>query len=112
MNVFGVEIPRAMVLLVYVYILTATAIAFWIGRPLIGLSFLKERLTANFRYALVRLRDSAENVAFYRGEEVERQACSDDSPPSSRTRADRVPDTEVQRIQSGRQPGRRRSSRS
>ncbi|NKZ75272.1 ABC transporter ATP-binding protein/permease [Rhodococcus hoagii] len=73
MSVFGVEIPRAMVLLVYVYILTATAIAFWIGRPLIGLSFLKERLTANFRYALVRLRDSAENVAFYRGEEVERQ---------------------------------------
>lgn len=73
MDVFGVEIPRAMVVLVYVYILAATAIAFWIGRPLISLSFLKERLTANFRYALVRLRDSAENVAFYRGETVEKQ---------------------------------------
>ena len=29
--------------------------------------------TANFRYALVRLRDAAENVAFYRGEDVERE---------------------------------------
>ncbi|MGO4204744.1 ABC transporter ATP-binding protein/permease [Rhodococcus sp. TAF43] len=73
MEILGVEIPRAMVVLVYVYILTATVIAFWIGRPLIALSFLKERLTANFRYALVRLRDSAENVAFYRGEGVEKR---------------------------------------
>ena len=43
-----------------------------IGRPLIRLSFLSERLTANFRYALVRLRENAENVAFYQGEGVER----------------------------------------
>jgi len=72
MTLFGVEVPRAMVVLVYVYILTATAIAFWIGHPLIQLNFLKERFTANFRYALVRLRDRAESVAFYHGESVER----------------------------------------
>lgn len=72
MTLFGVEVPRAMVVLVYVYILTATAIAFWIGHPLIRLNFLKERFTANFRYALVRLRDRAESVAFYHGESVER----------------------------------------
>ncbi|WP_430332753.1 ABC transporter ATP-binding protein/permease [Rhodococcus sp. ACT016] len=72
MTFFGVEIPRAMVVLVYVYILTATAIAFWVGHPLIRLNFLKERFTANFRYALVRLRDRAESVAFYNGESMER----------------------------------------
>jgi len=68
----GVEIPRAMVFVVYLYVIVATWLAFKIGRPLIKLNFLSERLTANFRYALVRLRENAENVAFYRGEEVER----------------------------------------
>ncbi|QCQ91317.1 ABC transporter ATP-binding protein/permease [Rhodococcus sp. SGAir0479] len=72
MSLFGVEVPRAMVVLVYVYVLTATVVAFRIGRPLIRLNFLDERLTANFRYALVRLRDRAESVAFYHGETVEK----------------------------------------
>ncbi|MEV0252296.1 ABC transporter ATP-binding protein/permease [Nocardia sp. NPDC050712] len=73
LNVFGVEIPRAMMVLVLVYVLVTTVIAFWIGRPLIRINFLYERATANFRYALVRLRDAAENVAFYQGEGVERR---------------------------------------
>ncbi|MGW4368151.1 ABC transporter ATP-binding protein/permease [Nocardia takedensis] len=71
--VFGIEIPRAMMFLLLVYVLLTTVVAFWLGRPLIRLNFLYERVTANFRYALVRLRDSAENVAFYRGEDVERR---------------------------------------
>jgi vitamin B12/bleomycin/antimicrobial peptide transport system ATP-binding/permease protein len=39
---------------------------------LIWLSFNNEKLNAAFRYALVRLRDAAEAVGFYRGERVER----------------------------------------
>lgn len=74
MSVFGTEIPRAMVFLVMAFVLVATIVAFWIGRPLIHLTFLSERLAANFRYALVRVRDGAENIAFYRGEGVERSA--------------------------------------
>ena len=50
----------------------ATVIAFWIGRPLIRLSFRNELTNAAFRYALVRLRDAAEAVGFYRGEDAER----------------------------------------
>lgn len=73
MTVFGTEIPRAMVFLAFVYVLLTTVVAFWLGRPLIHLNFWNERLTANFRYALVRVRDGAENVAFYRGEGVERR---------------------------------------
>ena len=48
------------------------SIAFWIGRPIIWLSFNNERFNAAFRYALVRLRDASEAVAFYRGEVAER----------------------------------------
>ena len=72
LTILDVEIPRAMMFLVLIYVLVTTVVAFWIGRPLIKLNFLNERFTANFRYALMRLRDSAENVAFYRGEGVER----------------------------------------
>lgn len=72
MSVFGTDVPRAMVWFVYMFVIVSTVIAFWIGRPLIRLYFLRERLQANFRYALVRIRDGAENVAFYNGEGVER----------------------------------------
>src|SRR5690349_11309193 len=71
-SLFGFEIPRAMMWLVLTYVLVTTVVAFWLGRPLIRLNFLYERVTANFRYALVRVRDSAEKIAFYRGEGVER----------------------------------------
>jgi len=68
---FGVEIPRAMVYLVYLYVIVATVFAVWIGRPLIRLSFLNEKFSANFRYALIRLREYGESIAFFRGENVE-----------------------------------------
>lgn len=71
LNIFGVSIPRAMFWTVLVYVFVATVISFIIGRPLIWLSFRNEKLNAAFRYALVRLRDAAEAVGFYRGERVE-----------------------------------------
>jgi vitamin B12/bleomycin/antimicrobial peptide transport system ATP-binding/permease protein len=71
LTVFGLQIPRAMVFLAYVYVIIATVFAFRIGRPLIRLNFLNELLTASYRYALVRVRDNSENIAFYRGEPVE-----------------------------------------
>ncbi|MET0898237.1 MAG: ABC transporter ATP-binding protein/permease [Mycobacterium sp.] len=68
----GVQLPKAMMVIGVVYIVIATIVAFWIGRPIIGLSFNNEKFNAAFRYSLVRLRDSAEAVAFYRGELAER----------------------------------------
>jgi putative ATP-binding cassette transporter len=68
---FGFQIPRAMVFLAFIYVIIATVFAFRIGRPLIRLNFLNELLTASYRYALVRIRDNSENIAFYRGEQVE-----------------------------------------
>ncbi|AYM43049.1 ABC transporter ATP-binding protein/permease [Mycobacteroides chelonae] len=71
LNIFGYEMPRALVFLTYIYVIVTTLIAFRIGRPLIRRYFLNERLNAMFRYALVRLRDTSEAVAFYRGEKAE-----------------------------------------
>jgi putative ATP-binding cassette transporter len=68
----GIEIPHGMVFVVYVYVLIATLIAMWLGRPLIRLSFLTEKFNANFRYALIRLREYSESIAFFKGETVER----------------------------------------
>jgi vitamin B12/bleomycin/antimicrobial peptide transport system ATP-binding/permease protein len=65
------EIPRAMFWIVIVFVLMATMVTFWIGHPLIKLSFANEKLNAAFRYALVRLRDAAEAVGFYHGEAAE-----------------------------------------
>ena len=70
----------------YLYVIVATVIAFRIGRPLIRLNFLNEPLNASFRYALVRLRDNSESVAFHRGEDVERGILSARFRASSTTR--------------------------
>ncbi|OBF35865.1 multidrug ABC transporter ATP-binding protein [Mycobacterium sp. ACS1612] len=70
--IIGTEIPRALFWIGLVYVLFASVIAFWIGRPIIWLSFNNEKFNAAFRYALVRLRDASEAVAFYRGELAER----------------------------------------
>lgn len=71
LSVFGVEIPRAMIFLAYIYVIVATVFAFKIGRPLIRLNFINEKTNADFRYALIRLREYGENIAFYVGEKVE-----------------------------------------
>jgi putative ATP-binding cassette transporter len=73
LTVFGTEIPRAMVFVAYLYVIVATVFAFRIGRPLIGLSFRNEQFNASYRYALVRVRESSEAIAFQRGEDVERR---------------------------------------
>jgi putative ATP-binding cassette transporter len=72
LTIFGVGIPKAMFWIGLGYVLVASIIAFWIGKPIIWLSFNNEKFNAAFRYALVRLRDASEAVAFYRGELAER----------------------------------------
>jgi vitamin B12/bleomycin/antimicrobial peptide transport system ATP-binding/permease protein len=72
LTMFGVTVPKALFWMALVYVFFTTVVAFWIGRPLIRLSFRNELTNAAFRYALVRLRDAAEAVGFYRGGNVER----------------------------------------
>lgn len=42
------------------------------GKPLIQLNFWQLRRQADFRFGLMRLRENAESIAFYRGEAQER----------------------------------------
>jgi vitamin B12/bleomycin/antimicrobial peptide transport system ATP-binding/permease protein len=72
LTLFGVTIPKALFWIGLGYVIFATIFAFWIGRPIIWLAFNNEKFNAAFRYALVRLRDASEAVAFYRGELAER----------------------------------------
>jgi putative ATP-binding cassette transporter len=66
-----VTIPGYMLWAALAYALIGTLLTHYVGRRLIGLNFHKERLEADFRFALVRLRENAEGVALYRGEAPE-----------------------------------------
>ena len=72
LTIFGVTVPKALFWMALVYVFFTTVVAFWIGHPLIRLSFRNELTNAAFRYALVRLREAAEAVGLYRGEDAER----------------------------------------
>ena len=76
LHLLGLAIPRALFVIVCAYVLVASVITFRIGHPLIGLSFRNELSNAAFRYALIRLRDAAEAVGLYRGEQYERTLLS------------------------------------
>lgn len=68
-----VSIPGYMVWFALLYAIVGTWLAHKLGRPLIGLNYDQQRYEADFRYGLVRLRENAEGVAFYRGEHDERR---------------------------------------
>ncbi|MEI6251357.1 MAG: ABC transporter ATP-binding protein/permease [Mycobacteriaceae bacterium] len=72
LTIFGFTLTHALFWIALIYVFATTVIAFWIGRPLIRFSFRNELTNAAFRYALVRMRDAAESISFYRGEEAEK----------------------------------------
>ena len=64
-------IPGYMVWGCILYAFIGSFITHWIGRPLINLNFMQQRYEADFRFDLVRLRESSEQVALYEGEASE-----------------------------------------
>ena len=66
-----VSIPGYMVWAVLIYAIAGSAITYYVGRPLIRLNFEQERLEADFRFNLVRMREYADGVALYGGEATE-----------------------------------------
>ena len=67
----SVNIPGYMVWVAVLYALAGSLLTHFIGRPLIGLNFARQRVEADFRFGLVRLRENAEGVALYGGEDAE-----------------------------------------
>ena len=67
----GISIPGYMVWAALLYAVVGTWLTHKIGKPLIGLEFERQRYEADYRFALVRLRENAEGVALYRGEKEE-----------------------------------------
>lgn len=67
------SISHLLVGVLAVYALLGTTIALYVfGNPLIQLNFWQLRREADFRFSLMRLRENAESIAFYRGEAQER----------------------------------------
>lgn len=62
-------ISRELVAFLLIYAAAGTAITLLVfGKILIGLNFYQLKREANFRFSLVRIRENAEAIAFYRGE--------------------------------------------
>jgi putative ATP-binding cassette transporter len=55
-----------------IYAGLGTALAHWIGRPLVGLFFDRQHYEADFRFGLARLREYSEQIALLGGEEAEK----------------------------------------
>ena len=70
-TLFGLTIPAYFVWVALGYSVIGSILAQLIGRPLVSLNFIRQRLEADFRFALVRLRENAEGVALYKGESDE-----------------------------------------
>ena len=66
------SISTELVFFLIIYAIVGTTITLKVfGKILIGLNFYQLRREANFRFSLVRIRENAEAIAFYRGEAQE-----------------------------------------
>ena len=55
----------------FFYSILGTWVTHLVGRKLVKLNFIQQRYEADFRFSMIRLRESSESVAFYRGEAQE-----------------------------------------
>jgi putative ATP-binding cassette transporter len=60
-----------LVTVLFIYAAVGTIVSMLFGRRLVGLYFNQYQKEATFRYSLIRVRDNAESIAFFRGEKRE-----------------------------------------
>jgi putative ATP-binding cassette transporter len=75
--IFGYSIPGYMVWVALIYSIIGTVLTHLVGRQLVPLNFQKQRVEADFRFALVRVRENTEGIALYGGEKEEKRALLD-----------------------------------
>lgn len=61
----------------FIYSGVGTFLVHKVGRKLIGLQFNQQRYEADFRFAMMRVRENSESIAFYRGENSEMETFTD-----------------------------------
>lgn len=66
------NIPGFMVWMAVLYCVAGSIITHYIGRPQIKLNFQQQRVEADFRHHMVRVREYSESIALDKGEAVER----------------------------------------
>jgi vitamin B12/bleomycin/antimicrobial peptide transport system ATP-binding/permease protein len=71
-SLFGLKIPGYMVWVAIIYAVIGSYFTHLVGRPLAALFFRQQRVEADFRYSLVRVRENMEGIALYRGEQEEK----------------------------------------
>ncbi|HEY6439064.1 MAG TPA: ABC transporter ATP-binding protein/permease [Acetobacteraceae bacterium] len=76
-TLFGISIPGYMVWVALVYAVLGTWLTHLVGRPLAALRFRQQRVEADFRYSLVRVRENMEGIALYNGEAEEKGLLGD-----------------------------------
>ncbi len=67
-TLFGIKIPGYMLYLAIIYSVVGTWLTHKIGHKLIRLNFQQQKVEADFRYSLIRVRDNPEAIALSGGE--------------------------------------------
>ncbi len=67
-----ISVPGYMVWVAVLYALGGSLLIHWIGKPLIDINNRVQKVEADFRYGLIRVRENAESIALYGGEPGER----------------------------------------
>ncbi|HDR9286281.1 TPA: ABC transporter ATP-binding protein/permease [Burkholderia multivorans] len=66
-----VSIPGYMVWAAALYAVVGSLVIQKVGRPLVSINYQQQRVEADFRFGLIRVRENAEQIAFYDGEDTE-----------------------------------------
>lgn len=74
-----IAIPGYMVWAAALYAVAGSLVIQKVGHPLVSINYQQQRVEADFRFGLIRVRENAEQIAFYDGEKTEpapRKTCS------------------------------------
>ncbi|KWF20420.1 ABC transporter ATP-binding protein/permease [Burkholderia pseudomultivorans] len=66
-----ITIPGYMVWAAALYAVVGSLIIQKVGHPLVSINYQQQRVEADFRFGLIRVRENAEQIAFYDGEKTE-----------------------------------------
>jgi putative ATP-binding cassette transporter len=67
-----IVIPGYMVWVAALYALGGSYVMYKLGRPLVSITYQQQKVEADFRFGLIRVRENSEQIAFYDGEQTER----------------------------------------